>query len=156
TAPAARGAQPTSPPAAAQAAAPTPAPTAAPAAATSASGAITILQTADIESWDPNALRSMAGVNIALQVQDTLVDRNLKPQLASSWQSVDNLPWQFDLSPGAKFHNGDAVDADAVKFSLDRILADDNKAASRALFQPVLDHVDVVSPTSVKLVTKSP
>jgi peptide/nickel transport system substrate-binding protein len=126
------------------------------AAAPAASGAITILQTADIESWDPNVLRSMAGVNVAIQVQETLLDRSLQPQLATSWKNLDDLTWQFELRPGAKFHNGDPVDGDAVKFSLDRILADDNKAASRALFQPVMDHVDVASPTSVKIVTKTP
>ena len=58
--------------------------------------------------------------------------------------------------PNVKFHNGETLDADAVKFSLDRILDPDNKSASRGLFQPVLDHVDVASPTSVKLVTKVP
>ena len=147
--------QPTSPAAAKPAGATTTAPAQA-TAASAASGAVTILQTADIESWDPNVLRSMAGVNVAIQVQDTLVDRTLMPQLATSWKNLDDLTWQFDLRPGAKFHNGDPVDADAVKFSLDRILADDNKAASRALFQPVMDRVEVASPTSVKIITKTP
>jgi peptide/nickel transport system substrate-binding protein len=132
-----------------------PKPTVAPAAVTS-SGIVTVLQTADIESWDPNVLRSMAGTNIAMQVQDTLVDRYLKPQLATTWKSLDNLTWQFDLRPNVKFHNGDPVDAEAVKFSLERVLDPGNKGASGSLFQPVLDHVEVVSATSVKLITKTP
>ena len=115
-----------------------------------------MLQTADIESWDPNVLRSMAGVNLAMQAQETLVDRSLKPLLAASWTNVDANTWQFELRPNVKFHNGEPLDAEAVKFSFDRILDDGNKAASRGLFQPVLDHVEVVSPTSVKLVTKAP
>ena len=149
---------PTQAPAGATAAAPKPtaATSAAPTTSAAATGAVTVLQTADIESWDPNVLRSMAGVNIAMQVQDTLVDRYLKPQLATSWKSLDNLTWQFDLRPSVKFHNGEALDAEAVKFSLDRILDADNKSASRGLFQPVLDRVEVVSPTSVKLITKVP
>jgi peptide/nickel transport system substrate-binding protein len=48
----------------------------------------------------------------------------LEPWLAESWESnEDATVWTFKLVEGAKFHNGDPVDAEAVKFSFTRTLA---------------------------------
>ena len=44
------------------------------------------------------------------------------PGLAESWEaSDDGLTWTFSLRPGVTFHNGDALKASDVAFSLDRI-----------------------------------
>ena len=132
-----------------------PAPTTAPA-TTAASGRITIIQPVDTESFEPNILRSGVGVNISQQVQEGLVDRARKPLLAKSWQNLDDRTWQFELQPNVKFHNGEAFDAAVVKYSIERVLDESNKAVSRGLFLPVVDRVEVVSPTQVKVVTKQP
>ena len=43
------------------------------------------------------------------------------PWLAQSWQtSADGLTWTFKLVPNAKFHNGDPLDAEAVRWSYER------------------------------------
>ena len=43
------------------------------------------------------------------------------PSLAESWStSEDNLTYDFVLRPGAKFHNGEPVTAEDVKFSFER------------------------------------
>ncbi len=43
------------------------------------------------------------------------------PWLAKSWStSPDGLTWTFHLAENAKFHNGDPVDAEAVRFSYER------------------------------------
>ena len=43
------------------------------------------------------------------------------PWLAHSWQkSADGLTWTFHLVPNARFHNGDPVDAEAVRYSYER------------------------------------
>src|SRR5262245_22994323 len=45
----------------------------------------------------------------------------LAPSLAESWSaSPDGLAYEFALRRGAKFHNGDPVTAEDVKFSLER------------------------------------
>lgn len=43
------------------------------------------------------------------------------PWLAESWEtSPDGLTWTFHLVGNAKFHNGDPVDAEAVRYSFER------------------------------------
>ncbi|MEO9190400.1 MAG: ABC transporter substrate-binding protein [Acetobacteraceae bacterium] len=43
------------------------------------------------------------------------------PWLAKSWEtSADGLTWTFHLVDNAKFHNGDPVDAEAVRYSFER------------------------------------
>lgn len=45
----------------------------------------------------------------------------IKPWLAKSWDvSEDGKTWTFHLADNAKFHNGDPVDAEAVRYSFER------------------------------------
>src|SRR5271169_6462965 len=47
--------------------------------------------------------------------------QRLAPSLAESWAaSEDGLSYEFTLRKGAKFHNGDPVTAEDVKFSFER------------------------------------
>jgi peptide/nickel transport system substrate-binding protein len=145
-------------PAAAASAATKPAEAAKPAAPAGAapSGRILILQTVDAESLDPNVLRSAVGLNIGQQVQEGLTDRALKPLLARSWKNLDDRTWEFELQPGVKFHNGEPFDAAAVKYSVERVLDESNKAPGRGILTPVIDKVEALSPTSVRISTKTP
>lgn len=51
------------------------------------------------------------------------------PWLAESWKiSDDHLTWTFKINPKAKFSNGNPVTADAVKKSIERVFAKQNRA----------------------------
>jgi peptide/nickel transport system substrate-binding protein len=76
----------------------------------------------EVHSLDPS---TAGGTFTRLQVAETLVDADgqgvLRPGLAGSWQaSADGSTWTFVLRPGAVFHDGTPVTADAVAASLDR------------------------------------
>jgi len=61
------------------------------------------------------------------EILDTLVkldfDMNLVPGLATSWERVSPTVWRFELRDGVTFHDGSAFNAEATKFSLERVIA---------------------------------
>ena len=42
-------------------------------------------------------------------------------EAAHSWEAVDDTTWRFHLREGNTFHNGEALDANAVKWNIDRV-----------------------------------
>ena len=90
---------------------------------------------------------------------DTLVyrDNTLKiaPQLATSWQTIDDLTWEFKLRTDVKFHNGEPLDATAVKFSIDRFIDPQQKAGSASRLSEV-DRTDIVDSSTVHIHTRTP
>lgn len=56
---------------------------------------------------------------------------NVQPWLAESWNiSDDHLTWTFKIREGVKFSNGDELTAEAVKASIERAFAKNNRAAT--------------------------
>ena len=94
------------------------------------------------------------------QIFDTLLRRNLKTlqlegNLAESWRAVNDTTWQFKLKRNVKFHNGEPFDAAAVKFSVERMLDPKQGAPGRTSIATI-DHVDVIDPYTVNVITKAP
>ncbi len=94
------------------------------------------------------------------QIFDTLLRRNIKTlqlegNLAESWRLVNDTTWQFKLRRNVKFHNGEPFDAEAVKFSIERMLNPQQAAPGRTSIATI-DHVEVVDPLTVNIVTKTP
>jgi peptide/nickel transport system substrate-binding protein len=57
------------------------------------------------------------------------------PGLAKSWEiSDDGTEYIFQLNSGVMFHDGSAMDANDVKFSLERAKSEDSTNAQKALF----------------------
>jgi peptide/nickel transport system substrate-binding protein len=74
------------------------------------------------------------------------------PSLAESWQeSKDHLSYTFTLRKNARFHNGEPVTAEDVKFSFERY-----KGASATLLKEKVKEVQVVDPGHVRFVLKEP
>src|SRR5262245_34471343 len=76
----------------------------------------------------------------------------MAPSLAESWSmSPDGLVYDFVLRKGVKFHNGDTVTAEDVKFSLERYRG----AANKALRESVAA-VETPDPGRVRIRLKRP
>ena len=74
------------------------------------------------------------------------------PSLAESWTaSKDGLTYDFVVRNGVKFHNGDPVNAEDVKFSFDRY-----RGGAAKLLKDKVREVRVVDPRRVRFVLKEP
>jgi len=67
--------------------------------------------------------------------------------------SDDKLTWTLKLRSGATFHDGTPVNAEAVKYTIERMLAD--PGSGRTLFTPIAE-VKVVDDSTVSLRTTEP
>jgi peptide/nickel transport system substrate-binding protein len=111
-----------------------------------------IANTANITTWDPVASFSTEAAYMA-NVYEQLLRINppgsadaYTPLLAESWEvSEDGLSYMFKLRPDVKFHDGEAMNADAVKKSID---AAQERAGASFIWLP-LDNVEVVDDLTV-------
>jgi peptide/nickel transport system substrate-binding protein len=113
----------------------------------------------DADMLDPTLARTYVGRIVFASLCDKLfdIDENLHivPQLALGYDiSEDGKVVTVRLRPGVKFHDGEALDAGAAKFSLERHLNMPGSARKSEI--AAVDHVDVVDPLTVRLVLKNP
>jgi peptide/nickel transport system substrate-binding protein len=113
----------------------------------------------DPDILDPTLARTYVGRIVFSALCDKLFDidekLNIVPQLALSHEtSADGKEVTIKLRPGVKFHDGEPLDAEAAKFSLERHLT--MQGSFRKPELATLDHVDVVDPLTIKLVLKTP
>jgi peptide/nickel transport system substrate-binding protein len=129
------------------------------AAALHAETALRIGLAEDPDVLDPSIGRTYVGRIVFASFCDKLFDidekLNIVPQLALSHEtSADGKEVTIRLRPNVKFHDGEPLDAEAAKFSLERHLTFPGSFREPELAS--LDHVDVIDPLTVKLVLKSP
>ena len=81
---------------------------------------------------------------------------NIVPALAQSWEITNGgKTYTFKLRPNVKFHNGQTMTAEDVKYSIDRVI--DPKTASpwRSWFNAVKE-IKVVDPLTVQMNLDAP
>jgi peptide/nickel transport system substrate-binding protein len=113
----------------------------------------------DPDILDPTLARTYVGRIVFSAVCDKLFDiddkLNIVPQLALSYEtSADGKAMTIKLRPGVKFQDGEPLDAEAAKFSIERHMT--MQASFRKSELSSVDHVEVVDPLTIKLVLKTP
>src|SRR5690625_253296 len=106
------------------------------------------------ESWDG------ASAIVIKQMYETLIERDpetgeIIPLLATSYETPDDTTWIFNLREGVEFHDGSPFNAEAVKYSFEK-LVDPETAAPAAHLLEFMDKIEVVDEYTVKLTTNTP
>src|SRR3954447_3818114 len=112
----------------------------------------------DPDMLDPTLGRTYVGRIVFASFCDKLFDidekLNIVPQLALSHEtSADGKEVTIKLRPNVKFHDGEPMDAEAVKYTFERNLA---QGSFRRPEIAAVDVVEVVDPTTVRLKLKTP
>jgi len=126
-----------------------------------AQDSITIAMQLEPPNLDPTggaaeAIDSVVYLNIFEGLTRFTSDGSVVPNLAESWEiSDDGLTYTFHLHDGVTFHDGTAMDAGDVKFSLDRARAAESTNAQKGLFAQIGD-VAVIDLLTVQVTLAQP
>ena len=126
-----------------------------------AQDSITIAMQLEPPNLDPTggaaeAIDSVVYLNIFEGLTRFTSDGSVVPNLAESWEiSGDGLTYTFHLHDGVTFHDGTAMDAGDVKFSLDRARAAESTNAQKGLFAQIGD-VAVIDLLTVQVTLAQP
>ena len=134
-------------------------------------GTLTVsLENLGAQTTDP-ILQTRAGhAQYQAPIYDALLGFNLEsqyggvgPGVAEEWGiDPDGNSWTFRLQEGLVFHNGEALTAEDVKFSLERTmfheesLVGDGNRLSRQLRQPPEEAIEIIDPLTVRMHTDGP
>ena len=121
---------------------PSPSPSGGPSGPAAQDGTVTIAMADEPQAMDPQAKDDGFMRAVVSNIFEALVDRNrggeYVPQLAESWEQVDETTWRFKLRAGVTFHNGAALNADAVVFSIERQIDPAFNSEILSYFTPIV------------------
>ena len=118
----------------------------------SSASVLSVAASAAVTTWDP--VRSFSTEALYLgNVYEPLLwknaegaDEEFTPGIAESWEtSEDGLTWTFTIREGATFHDGEPVDAEAVKASIE---AAKDRAGASFIWAP-LESIEAPDDTTV-------
>ena len=123
-------------------------------------GDLRIGMSAGLDLLDPTRTANGPDMDVMNQIYETLLQLNpetkaLEPKLATSYQLINPTTWQFKLRTGVRFSDGEPFDANAVKYSIERIRNPKTNSPSRSQLSSVKS-VDIVDPATVNIVTARP
>lgn len=118
---------------------------------------------ADATSLDPGNHRSRNSETIILNMYDALVartdDMQVVDELIESWRQVDPLTYEFRIRRGVKFHSGEEMTAEDVKFTFDRLTVEGamgGQTSPRRSLLAGLKETVIVDPYTLRFVLGEP
>ncbi len=130
-------------------------------------GVLVVGQIAEPKSADPQAVTAINDFRILVNVYDGLVryadgSLEVEPALATRWEiSDDGRTYTFYLREGVRFHDGTRFDAQAVKFTFDRMLDEhhpfhDTGPFPLSFFFSAIDRTEVLDDYTVRFHLDAP
>ncbi len=115
----------------------------------------------DIKKLDPLEIQDAPSQRVADLVFDHLAtydyDGEVIPELAKSWEfSEEGDEVTFYLREDVQFHDGTKFDAQAVKFTFDRVLDPETASPYREKFNDMIEGIEVVDDYTVRFDLTSP
>lgn len=122
-------------------------------------GVLRVAANVNPSTLDPVTGRSGGDHQFLYPLYDTLVQWDPKtleprPGLARSWNYKDETTLVLEIRPGVSFHDGTPLDAEAVRFNLERARTDQKSNIKVDLSS--VEAVEVSGPMTVALKLKSP
>src|SRR5580704_6343107 len=112
----------------------------------------------DPDLLDPTLSRTYVGTLVMTAICDKLFDfdtnQAIVPVLATGYDWTDSTNLLIHIRPGVRFQDGEALDAAAVKYTLERHVTLPGSFRRNDL--GAMDHVEVVDPLTVRVVLKQP
>jgi peptide/nickel transport system substrate-binding protein len=113
----------------------------------------------DPTGLDASMQTTVSTTRLAMNYQEGLISEDLDgalvPALATEWEALDQTTWQFKLRPDVEFHNGEPFNAEAVKYTLERVLDPENESLWRGQLAGI-ESVEVVDELTANVVTAAP
>jgi peptide/nickel transport system substrate-binding protein len=95
-------------------------------------------------------------MNVGCGLLDITPNGHFVGDAAESWEvSADGLTYTFTLRDDVFFHDNTKLDAEAVKFSIDRLMDPKTRSGMRRFYEAV-DHVEVGNPLMVRVHMRRP
>lgn len=117
-----------------------------------------LAQSADITTLDPQNSLSTTGDRVFRNMFSRLFNRDdkmeIQQELVESYKNVDEVTWKFKLKEGVKFHNGDPLTAEDVKYSLERVMKDQTLKEFPYFTQ--LSKINVIDDLNFEIITDGP
>ena len=120
---------------------------------------LTVALVSHAPTLDPHMHFERVGILVNINMFDSLLHRNPKlefePSLATSWKALTDTQWEFKIRKGVKFHNGETLTPDDVKYSFDRVIDQTKKSPQYGNIRAIKE-VRVVNPETVHIITDKP
>lgn len=119
---------------------------------------LTIAQGTDMTTFDPqNAFNTHTDTiisNVFSHLYRRTPDNEIVPDLATDYENIDDHTWRFKLRDGIKFHNGDPLTAEDVKYTFERVATDESLSV-HSYYRPIKE-VKVIDPLTFDVITSEP
>ncbi|MFJ7935274.1 ABC transporter substrate-binding protein [Sporosarcina sp. NPDC096371] len=121
---------------------------------------ITYAATSDVVGLSPILMNDSVSANATEHLYEQLFKLNgdtmeVEPVLAESYENPDDLTWTIKLKKDITFHDGTPFNAEAVKYTFEK-LRDPATAAPRASLMEPIDTITVIDEHTVEIKTLYP